>query len=110
MQYDMEADWHLLNTCNYRCAYCFSPSLGEKLTVHAEPELWTELSVGNTAPPYYGRRADPYFRFSELCQKLVRNATGVSKNSGVSQLSKWRMGDGNGSFDRYDRTPILPPL
>lgn len=31
-------------TCNYRCAYCFLPPavLGEKLTVHAEPETWKQ--------------------------------------------------------------------
>ena len=30
-KYDIEADWQLLNTCNYRCEYCFFPDavLGE---------------------------------------------------------------------------------
>ncbi len=23
MRYDIEADWQLLNTCNYRCDNCF---------------------------------------------------------------------------------------
>ena len=43
MKYDIEADWQLLNTCNYRCAYCFFPPavLGEKLTVYAKPEVWS---------------------------------------------------------------------
>ena len=42
MRYDIEADFILLRTCNYRCDYCFvSPEkLGEKLVVHAAPEAW----------------------------------------------------------------------
>ncbi|HKQ30140.1 MAG TPA: radical SAM protein [Burkholderiales bacterium] len=44
MNYDIEADFILLRTCNYRCAYCFLPpeALGEKLVVHATPQVWEE--------------------------------------------------------------------
>jgi len=36
--YDIEADWHLLNACNYRCSDCFfgPETLGAKLTVQAD--------------------------------------------------------------------------
>src|ERR1051325_5346489 len=42
MRYDIEADFILLRTCNYRCDYCFvsTEKLGEKLVVHATPETW----------------------------------------------------------------------
>jgi MoaA/NifB/PqqE/SkfB family radical SAM enzyme len=42
MRYNVEADWQLLYTCNYRCPYCFIPpdTLGQPLTVYAEPEVW----------------------------------------------------------------------
>jgi MoaA/NifB/PqqE/SkfB family radical SAM enzyme len=40
--YDIEADWYLLDTCNYRCDYCFSSAdkLGRKLSISAEVEQW----------------------------------------------------------------------
>ena len=39
MNYGIEGDWQLLNTCNYRCQYCFfsADQLGEKLRVFASP-------------------------------------------------------------------------
>ena len=42
MRYDVEADWMLFYTCNYRCDYCFfSPQqLGQKVRVHANPAEW----------------------------------------------------------------------
>ena len=42
MRYDVEADWYLLDTCNYRCGYCFlnEATLGKKLVTSAEPEIW----------------------------------------------------------------------
>jgi len=42
MRYDVEADWYLLDTCNYRCDYCFlnQATLGKKLATSAEPEEW----------------------------------------------------------------------
>jgi MoaA/NifB/PqqE/SkfB family radical SAM enzyme len=42
MRYDIEADFILLRTCNYRCDYCFvSPEkLAEKLVVHAPSDAW----------------------------------------------------------------------
>ncbi len=42
MQYDIEADWMLFYTCNYRCDYCFFPAtmLGQKVHLHAGPDEW----------------------------------------------------------------------
>jgi MoaA/NifB/PqqE/SkfB family radical SAM enzyme len=42
MKYNIEADWILLRTCNYRCSYCFVPpqALGEKLRTFATPQQW----------------------------------------------------------------------
>lgn len=44
MHYDIEADWHLLDTCNYRCDYCFFPPemLGRKLATAAAPAAWCD--------------------------------------------------------------------
>jgi MoaA/NifB/PqqE/SkfB family radical SAM enzyme len=76
MRYDMEADWQLLNTCNYRCPYCFFPplTLGEKLTVHAEPEVWRRV-IDRTGLTWLlhitGGEPTIYPRFAELCQLLT---------------------------------------
>ena len=42
MQYDIEGAWHLLDTCNFRCSYCFfsAKELGRKIAVRALPEEW----------------------------------------------------------------------
>jgi len=42
MKYGIEADWHLLDTCNYRCSYCFfgPEMLGSKLRTYARPNGW----------------------------------------------------------------------
>ena len=42
MHYDIEADWMLLLTCNFRCPYCFiDPKLlGAKIQRHGTPEQW----------------------------------------------------------------------
>ena len=42
MKYDVEADWMLFLTCNYRCDYCFfsAAELGQKVHIHASPEEW----------------------------------------------------------------------
>lgn len=42
MRHDIEGDWLLFRTCNYRCDYCFLPAsvLGEKVQIHATPAEW----------------------------------------------------------------------
>src|SRR6266545_4978012 len=39
--YDIEADWILMSTCNYRCVYCFwnDEALGAKISPPARGEL-----------------------------------------------------------------------
>ena len=76
MRYDIEADWELLHTCNYRCEYCFFPPavLGEKLTVHGEPEVWRRAfdRTGLTWLVHItGGEPTIYPRFAELCQLLT---------------------------------------
>lgn len=77
MQYDIEADWQLLNTCNYRCGYCFfSPeTLGEKLHVYADPDTWNQAfeQTGLTWLLHItGGEPTSYPRFPELCEVLTR--------------------------------------
>jgi MoaA/NifB/PqqE/SkfB family radical SAM enzyme len=91
MRYDVEADWHLLNTCNYRCSYCFfSPDvLGEKLAVHASPETWTRAfdRTGLTWLIHLtGGEPTAYPDFAELCQLLTEKHY-LSFNSNLTQNS-----------------------
>lgn len=76
MRYDIEADWQLLNTCNYRCPYCFFPSslLGEKLTVYGTPEVWRQ-AFDQTGLTWLlnitGGEPTIYPGFASLCQLLT---------------------------------------
>ena len=91
MFYDLEADWQLLNTCNYRCTYCFiSPAaLGEKLTVHAEPGTW-KRAFDRTGLTWLlhltGGEPTIYPGFAELCQLLTMTHY-VSFNSNLTNAS-----------------------
>jgi MoaA/NifB/PqqE/SkfB family radical SAM enzyme len=91
MRYDIEADWQLLNTCNYRCAYCFVPHelLGEKLAVHAEPETWKQ-SFDRTGSTWLlhvtGGEPSLYPGFAKLCQLLTEKHY-LSFNSNLSNSS-----------------------
>ena len=88
MAYDIEADWQLLNTCNYRCGYCFfGPELlGEKLRVHAAPAQW-EAAFAATGRIWKlhitGGEPSLYPDFAELCARLTRRHT-MSLNSNLS--------------------------
>ena len=91
MQYDVEADWQLLYTCNYRCPYCFIPpvNLGETLTVYAEPETW-KLALDQTGLTWLlhitGGEPTIYPRFAELCQLLTATHF-LSLNSNLTHSS-----------------------
>lgn len=87
--YEMECDWHLLWTCNYRCPYCFiSPEkLGSKLKTFATAEEW------GTAFDATGKRwlihmtgGEPtiYPNFAELCETLTARHH-ISLNSNLSR-------------------------
>src|SRR5262249_1136015 len=91
MRYDIEADWQLLNTCNYRCAYCFFSSelLGEKLTVYGEPETWKQAfdRTGLTWLLHVtGGEPSVYPGFAKLCQLLTEKHY-LSFNSNLSNSS-----------------------
>jgi MoaA/NifB/PqqE/SkfB family radical SAM enzyme len=88
MNYQIEADWHLLNTCNYRCAYCFFPPayLGSKLQTFAEPEQWRRAY---DATGYIwllhitGGEPSVYPDFVNLCEGLTKKHF-ISVNSNLS--------------------------
>jgi MoaA/NifB/PqqE/SkfB family radical SAM enzyme len=44
MHYDVEADWSLLYTCNFRCSYCFHSSkvLSANINIIGTPIQWAE--------------------------------------------------------------------
>jgi MoaA/NifB/PqqE/SkfB family radical SAM enzyme len=91
MIYDIEADWQLLNTCNYRCTYCFFPPavLGEKLTIHAAPEVWRQaFDRTNLTWLLHITGGEPtvYPRFAELCERLTATHY-LSFNSNLTHRS-----------------------
>ena len=91
MHYDVEADWQLLNTCNYRCAYCFfSPDvLGERLRVFASPEQWQTAfdATGLTWLLHItGGEPSIYPRFADLCERLAQRHY-LSLNSNLTHPS-----------------------
>jgi MoaA/NifB/PqqE/SkfB family radical SAM enzyme len=91
MKYDIEADWHLLNTCNYRCAYCFCPPaiLGSKLQAFAQPEGWQSTfdASGHVWLLHMtGGEPSLYPNFVELCERLTDNHY-ISINSNLTHSS-----------------------
>jgi MoaA/NifB/PqqE/SkfB family radical SAM enzyme len=87
--YEMECDWHLLWTCNYRCPYCFvSPEkLGSKLKTFAAAEEWA-AAFDATAKRWLihmtGGEPTIYPKFAELCETLTRRHL-ISLNSNLSR-------------------------
>lgn len=91
MDYQIEADWHLLNTCNYRCQYCFfSPEiLGEKLQAFATTQKWQQAfdSTGYRWLLHItGGEPSVYPQFVELCEALTESHF-ISVNSNLSHRS-----------------------
>jgi MoaA/NifB/PqqE/SkfB family radical SAM enzyme len=94
MKYDIEADWHLLNTCNYRCTYCFFPHemLSSKLQVFANPTGWRSAfdSSGYVWLLHMtGGEPSLYPDFVELCESLTANHY-ISVNSNLTHPSLTR--------------------
>jgi MoaA/NifB/PqqE/SkfB family radical SAM enzyme len=91
VDYEVEADWQLLNTCNYRCTYCFFPddALGEKLRVDASPEEWGR-AFDETGFSWLlhitGGEPSIYPGFAELCARLTRRHF-ISLNSNMTHRS-----------------------
>jgi MoaA/NifB/PqqE/SkfB family radical SAM enzyme len=91
MKYDLEADWHLLDTCNYRCGYCFlSPdTLAAKLRTFASPEDWRRAfdATGHTWLIHMtGGEPSLYPGFVDLCEGLTERHF-ISVNSNLAHPS-----------------------
>ena len=91
MAYDVQADWHLIKTCNYRCDYCFfgSSHLGSKLRVFGSNEEWAEgfSATGKTWLLHLtGGEPTLYPGFADLCERLSESHY-LSVNSNLSHRS-----------------------
>jgi len=93
MQYQVEADWHLLNTCNYRCDYCFFSDefLSAKLSAVASSEEWTR-SFDKSGLTWLlhltGGEPSLYPDFAGLCASLTKRHF-ISVNSNMTN-SDWK--------------------
>lgn len=88
MSHDIEADWLIFSTCNYRCDYCFlsDKALGAKVEVKASPAEWRaafdrtgkiwQLHITGGEPTHYPD-------FVELCAALTGRHT-LSLNSNLT--------------------------
>lgn len=87
--YDVECDWYLLWTCNYRCGYCFfSPEiLGRKTRVHATPERW-RAAFDATGKRWLvhltGGEPTVYPDFVALCEAMTQRHF-ISLNSNLTR-------------------------
>ena len=91
MKYGIEADWHLLNTCNYRCSYCFfGPDvLASKLQTFASPGEWRSAfdATGDVWLLHMtGGEPSIYPDFVELCEALTARHY-ISLNSNLTHSS-----------------------
>jgi MoaA/NifB/PqqE/SkfB family radical SAM enzyme len=86
--YDVEADWHPLLTCNFRCTYCFFPSnvLGQKLQIFASNETW-RAAFAATGKRWLihitGGEPTIYPKFVDLCDGLTQDHL-ISLNTNLS--------------------------
>ena len=86
--YDVEADWILLTTCNFRCSYCFVPpaALAAKTRVYGTPSQWLE-AFNTTGKSWLlhvtGGEPSVYPGFVSLCEHLTRKHY-LSINSNLS--------------------------
>lgn len=91
MQCDIEADWHLLDACNYRCDYCFLPveQLGAKVRSWGQPRDWADAfdATGLTWLLHMtGGEPTAYPDFADLCETLSGRHF-ISLNSNLSRKS-----------------------
>ena len=78
VSYEIEADWVLLRTCNFRCSYCaiLPEDLGGKIDVCASPLEWLDAfnATGKSWLLHItGGEPSIYPGFVELCEHLTRN-------------------------------------
>ena len=91
MKYGIEADWYLLDTCNYRCSYCFigPDRLGSKLQTFASPQAWRSAfdATGDVWLLHMtGGEPSLYPDFVELCEHLTAGHY-ISFNSNLTHSS-----------------------
>jgi len=77
MKYDVEADWLLLKTCNFRCSYCFFAAdfSSSKINIYGSPNQWKEgfEATGKTWLLHItGGEPSLYPGFVELCHQLTQ--------------------------------------
>lgn len=88
--YDIEADWTLMTTCNYRCEYCFwSPQqLGRRISPPATVEALASFFVESGLTwllHLTGGEPFLYPRFVDLCRQLAeRHWLSINTNADVS--------------------------
>ena len=88
LQYDIEADWSLLRTCNFRCDYCYfdDQERSVKIKTHASPEQWAE-GFNKTGKKWLihitGGEPTLYPDFVRLCDELTKKHF-ISINSNLS--------------------------
>jgi MoaA/NifB/PqqE/SkfB family radical SAM enzyme len=88
MDYDIEADWHLLDTCNYRCDYCFFPParLSARLPAPVAAEAW-DAAFAATGLTWLlhvtGGEPTLLPGFAALCERLSRRHL-LSLNTNLS--------------------------
>jgi MoaA/NifB/PqqE/SkfB family radical SAM enzyme len=91
MNYTIEADWHMLDTCNYRCTYCFfgPETLGAKLRTFSDPKGWSSAfdATGSIWLLHMtGGEPSIYPDFVELCEQLTARHF-ISINSNLTHVS-----------------------
>jgi MoaA/NifB/PqqE/SkfB family radical SAM enzyme len=88
LKYDIEADWNLLDGCNFRCAYCFSPPdvLASKLRTYATAQEWAASfdAAGCTWLVHMtGGEPSIYPGFVDLCAAITQRHF-ISINSNLT--------------------------
>lgn len=91
VRYDREADWTLLETCNYRCSYCFlsDERLGRKMREFASPQEWRDAfdATGDIWLLHLtGGEPSAYPQFVALCELLTERHF-ISLNTNLTQPS-----------------------
>src|SRR5215470_7504811 len=77
LKYEVEADWILLTSCNFRCRYCFVPlsDLASKITTYATHAQWADGfdATGKTWLLHItGGEPSIYPGLVDLCEKLTQ--------------------------------------
>jgi MoaA/NifB/PqqE/SkfB family radical SAM enzyme len=91
LKYDVEGDWILLESCNFRCNYCFiSPvDLAARVTSYGTNTQWVDgfEATGKTWLLHVtGGEPSIYPGFADLCERLTRNHY-LSLNSNLAHRS-----------------------